>query len=233
MNILIVAATYPEIKSLISSITGHGDNKEFSRRTIQYHQTGIDIVITGVGLMHTAHFMGKVLANNTYDVALNFGIAGSFSKNISIGEVVHVVEERVADLGAEDGENFLDVIELQLLNPDQFPYNAGKLLHKIYDVAYGVSDLKKVKGISVNKVHGYQHSIDNVIQKYHPDIESMEGAAFFYSCLMENVPCLQIRAISNYIEDRNKDTWNIPLAIKNLNRIALKIIHHVTQHISV
>lgn len=233
MKILIVAATYPEIKSLVSSITGHGGNEEFSRRTIHYHQTDIDVVITGVGLMHTAYFMGKALANNTYDIALNFGIAGSFSKNISLGEVVQVVEERVADLGAEDGENFLDVIELQLLNPSQFPYNDGKLLHNTYDVDYGVSDLKRVKGISVNKVHGYQHSIDSVIQKYHPDVESMEGAAFFYSCLMEKVPCLQIRAISNYIEDRNKDTWNIPLAMKNLNSIALEIIQQLPQHISV
>ncbi|KKO19734.1 MAG: hypothetical protein BROFUL_01556 [Candidatus Brocadia fulgida] len=54
----------------------------------------------------------------------------------------------------------------------------------------------------------------------------MEGAAFFYACLMERIPCLQIRTISNYIEDRNKGRWNVPLAIDNLNTIALNIIHH-------
>jgi len=59
----------------------------------------------------------------------------------------------------------------------------------------------------------------------------MEGAAFFYACFMERLPCLQIRAVSNYIEDRNKDRWNIPLAIGNLNKIALKIIHHITGHL--
>lgn len=228
MKLLVVAATFPEIKPLLLSI-GHSEIKEFCMKTIPYHQLSIDVLITGVGLMHTAYFMGKVLASNTYNLALQFGIAGSFRKEIALGMTVNVVEEVVADLGAEDKENFLDVTELRLLPSDQFPYNTGKLLNKTPDSAYGVSAIKKVKGISVNKVHGYQYSIDKTISKYQPDIESMEGAAFFYACLMERVPFLQIRAISNYIEDRNKDLWNIPLAIDNLNKVALKIIHHLTK----
>ncbi len=228
MKLLVVAATFPEIKPLLLSL-GHSEAKEFSMKTLHYHQLSIDILISGVGLMHTAYFIGKALTNSTYNLALQFGIAGSFRKDLAPGMVVNVVEEVVADLGAEDKENFLDAIELRLLPPDQFPYHAGKLLNKTPDSAYGVSALKKVKGISVNKVHGYQYSIDKTISKYQPDIESMEGAAFFYACLMERLPCLQIRAISNYIEDRNKDRWNIPLAIDNLNKIALKIIHHIAK----
>ncbi|MCF6156793.1 MAG: futalosine hydrolase [Candidatus Brocadia sp.] len=229
MKLLVVAATLPEIKPLLLSL-GHSEIKEFCMKTIPYHQLSIDILITGVGLMHTAYFMGRVLTDNTYNLALQFGIAGSFRKDIALGTTVNVVEEVVADLGAEDREIFLDATELHLLPPDQFPYHAGKLLNKTLDSVYGVSALKRVKGISVNKVHGYQYSIDKTVSKYQPDIESMEGAAFFYACLMERVPCLQIRAISNYIEDRNKDRWNIPLAIGNLNNIALKIIHHITKH---
>ena len=229
MKLLVVAATVPEIKPLLLSF-GHSEAKEFSMKTVHYHHLNIDIIITGVGLMHTAYFMGKALTNNTYNLALQFGISGSFRKDIVTGMAENVVEEVVADLGAEDKDKFLDATELHLLPPDQFPYTAGKLLNKTPDSAYSVFDLKKVKGISVNKVHGYQHSIDKIIQKYDPDIESMEGAAFFYACLKERLPCLQIRTISNYIEDRNKDRWNIHLAIENLNKIALKIIHHITKH---
>lgn len=228
MKLLVVAATCPEIKPLLLSL-GQNEVKEFCMKAISYHKLSIDILITGVGLMHTAYFMGKVLANNTYNLALQFGIAGSFRKEIALGAAVNVVEEAVADLGAEDKENFLDATELHLLPPDQFPYHAGRLRNETPDSAYVISALKKVKGISVNKVHGYQCNIDKIIRKYDPDIESMEGAAFFYACMMERLPCLQIRAISNYIEDRNKDRWNIPLAIDNLNKIALKIIHHLTK----
>lgn len=228
MKLLVVAATFPEIQPLLLSL-GQSEAKEFSAKTIPYRQSSIDILIPGVGLMHTAYFMGKAFANNTYDLALQFGIAGSFKKEIALGTTVNVVEEVVADFGAEDKENFLDAAELHLLPPDQFPYHAGKLRNITPDSTYGASALKGVKGISVNKVHGYQHSIDKIVQKYDPDIESMEGAAFFYACLMERVPCLQIRAISNYIEDRNKDLWDMPLAINNLNKIALEMIHHITK----
>lgn len=228
MKLLVVAATFPEIQPLLLSL-GQSEAKEFSMKTIHYNHLNIDILITGIGLMHTAYFMGKALANNVYNLALQFGIAGSFRKDIALGKTVNVVEEVVADLGAEDKENFLDAMELHLLPPDQFPYHAGKLLNITPDSAVGVSALKKVKGISVNKVHGYQYSIDKIIRKYDPDVESMEGAAFFYACLTERIPCLQIRTISNYIEDRNKDFWDIPLAIDNLNKIALKIIHHLTK----
>ena len=34
---------------------------------------------------------------------------------------------------------------------------------------------------------------------------------------MENMNFLQLRSISNYVEERNKANWDIPLAIKNLN----------------
>jgi futalosine hydrolase len=39
------------------------------------------------------------------------------------------------------------------------------------------------------------------------------------------VKCLQIRSISNYVELRNKENWNIPLAINNLNIELEKIIN--------
>lgn len=227
MKILIVTSTYHEIKLLLSSM-GYTEDGNFSLQTFPYHRSSLDILITGVGLMHTAYFMGKIFAGTTYDLAINLGIAGSFHPKIPIGEVVQITEEQVADLGAEDKENFLDIVELHLLNPDQFPYNSGKLINKSHEVADKILNLKKVRGISVNTAHGNQHSIDKIIQKYHPDVESMEGAAFFYACFLENIPCLQLRAISNYIEDRNKNNWNVPLAIENLNKTAMKIINHIT-----
>jgi futalosine hydrolase len=45
----------------------------------------------------------------------------------------------------------------------------------------------------------------------------MEGAAVFYACEQEGMPCAQIRAISNYVERRNKASWQVDLALKNLN----------------
>ncbi len=44
---------------------------------------------------------------------------------------------------------------------------------------------------------------------FNPVTESMEGAALHYVCLMEKIPFLQIRSISNYIGERNKKKWDM------------------------
>jgi futalosine hydrolase len=77
-------------------------------------------------------------------------------------------------------------------------------------------------------VHGYLESIDKIVAKYQPDVESMEGAAFFFSCLQAKIPFLEIRGISNYVEPRNRENWCIGLAIENLNTTVLDIIELMT-----
>ncbi len=84
--------------------------------------------------------------------------------------------------------------------------------------------LKKVKGITINTVHGNKKSISKVISLYQPDVESMEGAAFFYACNKFNIPALQLRSVSNYVERRNVKNWNIPLAVKNLNEAVISLL---------
>jgi futalosine hydrolase len=55
-----------------------------------------------------------------------------------------------------------------------------------------------------------------MVEKFNPDIESMEGATFFYICRREKIPFLALRAISNIVEIRNRSNWDIKLALLNL-----------------
>jgi futalosine hydrolase len=203
MRILIVAATEEEIKDLSPEISHPG----FEIKTL----------ITGVGIAATAYSLTKALCYSKYDLAINIGLAGSFRDEIKTGDVVAVVTDAFSDLGAEDGENFLSVFDLGLQGRDRFPFRNGKLkCNTDIDKYKSLEKVKRVSSITVNTVHGNDDSISKVIQLYHPDIESMEGAAFFYVCMMEKVPCFQIRAISNRVEKRNRNAWNIPLAMQNL-----------------
>ena len=65
------------------------------------------------------------------------------------------------------------------------------------------------------------------MKRLNPDIESMEGAAVFKVCEEMRVPCIQIRSISNKVERRNKENWNLDLAISNLNTEVEKIIYNL------
>ena len=66
-------------------------------------------------------------------------------------------------------------------------------------------------------MHGDDQAISQIVHRLNPQVESMEGVACMLACQELGVPCVQIRAISNYVEKRNKANWDIPLAIQNLN----------------
>lgn len=220
MKTLIVSATYLELKPLIdrSQKINCIDDK---LSTYKLHGQEFDLLCTGVGMVATSFHMGRVLASNLYDKVINAGIAGSFQKSIPLGTVVEIIEDQFPEMGADDGEHFLSLIDLDLIKADDFPFQSGVLSNEqnSWNLPY-----PKVKSITVNTVHGFTERISRTEDRFHPQIESMEGAAFFYACKTAKVPCVQIRSISNYVERRNKTSWNIPLAVHNLNIEILKLL---------
>jgi futalosine hydrolase len=219
-KILIVSATTFEITPLEEFLRNN------FRRTGSYRYVleslEISLLITGVGLPLTAYALGRTQGTENFDLVINAGIAGAFNRKLNIGDVVQVVEEQFADIGVEESDgSFVNVHEMGLIEPNQPPFMHGKLVNS---AAMDFDFLPKATAISVNKVHGHEASIEKIRKAYAVDLESMEGAAFFYVCLMENVSFLQIRSVSNYVEPRNKDNWDIPLAINNLNDVLKELI---------
>jgi len=192
MNVLIVAATKPEI--------------------ISERISDLPILITGMGMVNTAINLTRELNENNYDLVINMGISGSFSDEIKTGDVVEVIEDCFSEIGFEDEESFSEFSDLDT---------------KTRFIVDGRTSLRKVKGITVNTVHGNENSIHNIIERLHPNIESMEGAAVFQVCEEMKIPCIQIRSISNKVERRNKENWSLDLAISNLNSEVEKIINNL------
>jgi futalosine hydrolase len=204
MRILVVASTKAEIEIFQAQNT----------------EAKIDILITGVGMIATTFKLTQVLSQNDYDLVINAGIAGAFFEELEIGEVVEIRSEQFPEIGAEDDNSFISIFELGLLDENTYPFQKGKLINP----DAGISNLKLVDGVTVNTVHGNELSIQNVIDQFSPDVESMEGAAVAFVCLQENIKFIQIRAISNYVEKRNKSAWNVPLALGNLNIVLEKLV---------
>ena len=205
MRVLVVAATEFEVGGLKSEV---GSRK-----------SEVSYLISGVGMVATAFALGKHLATHQYDLAINLGIAGSFDRSIALGEVVEIVEDRFSELGAEDDEAFLTIDDLSF--GESVFHSTGNLSD------FGLTTLKQVSAITVNTVHGNEASIKKLRSHFKPQLESMEGAAFFYACKQADLPCLQIRAVSNYVEKRNRDAWQIGLAIKNLNTFAAELLQQM------
>jgi len=211
MRILIVSATAGEMASPTSDV-------RFSK------ETGVDLLVTGVGMVATAVRTTRALMQSSYDVALNVGVCGSFDALLPPGTVVHVVSDQFSEMGAEDGEAFLTLHQLGLLDGAEPPFTRGCLLNASPPDNAALKRLPAVRGITVNTVHGDSRSIAAVATRLDPQVESMEGAAFMYACLEHGVPFAQVRAVSNIVERRNRSAWKMADAIENLHHAVLAIV---------
>jgi futalosine hydrolase len=109
---------------------------------------------------------------------------------------------------------FTDIFAMGLENRDRLPFRDGKLENP-YGSLLEWTGLPVLDGITVNEIKssdfaGFQRNPFRVV-------ESMEGAALHYVCLMEKVPFLQIRAISNITGDRDKNRWKLKESLKSLH----------------
>jgi futalosine hydrolase len=208
VEILIVSATELELAPYAADLRAH-----------PRHQ--IEILVTGVGMVATAVSCARALSGRRYDVALNLGVCGSFDATLAPGTVVHVVSDRLSELGAEDGEGFLTIDDLGL--------GQQAIVNQRPPVSEALRALPAVAGITVNTVHGNDRSIAAVLGRIRSatlggPVETMEGAAFMYACAVSAVPYAQVRAVSNAVERRNRAAWKMETAIRNLGAAAIRIL---------
>jgi futalosine hydrolase len=203
MQILLIAATATEIEPIAAA------------------NSQVDVLITGVGVPSTIYHLQKRIHQLDYDFIIQAGVAGSFSNEIALGQVVLVKQDCFADLGIEEKGNYTPVFNTAFADKDEFPFSNGWLMNADENLKY--LDLQKAKAITVNKVSDSELQKQQFIQTFNADIESMEGAGLHYVCLQEQIPFLQIRSISNHVGERDKTKWKINQAIENLNT-ELKIL---------
>jgi futalosine hydrolase len=204
MQILVIAATKAEIEQLVE-IPGY-----------------LDIEITGVGVPATIFHLQKRLKQIDYDLVIQVGIAGTFGNKFRVGEVAVVKQDTFADIGMEESGVFTSIFETGFAEKNEFPFSGGWLVndHPIIDRL----QLPLATGATINRVSDSQLQKQQFIKSFAPDIETMEGAALHYVCLLEKLPFIQIRAISNEVGIRDKGKWKMNEAIGSLNEAVKKLV---------
>lgn len=218
MHILVVSATQFEVAPLLDYLGIRTPVIGMNSAPAKPSGYSVSVLITGVGMVNTALMMGRY-AGPYFDLVVNAGVCGAFNRKLQTGDVVLVNEDVLSELGAEDGYAFLTYDQLGL--PGQHVFRPSPV-----HTWQALAKLPRVKGITVNTVHGHEASIARIEQLYHPDVESMEGAAFFAAC-GDAVAGIQVRAVSNYVERRDKSKWQMPLAIANLNDRLIALIREI------
>jgi futalosine hydrolase len=214
MRILLCAATSLEIQPIINKIT-----------ELSPPENSVDTLITGIGAMHTTYELTAEINRDRPDLVILAGIGGSFDPLEPPGEVYFIQKDVSADLGVRENNEWKDLFDMKLLDKNLDPYTNG-FLYNDYPMP-DIENLHKGSAVTVNQVTTDPVQILSIVKKYHPDVESMEGAAVHFVCLKEKIPFIHLRAVSNTIGQRNKAKWDIQLAVRNLNEIAEKIIKSI------
>lgn len=212
MRSLVIAATPIEIAPLL----------ERMRRPEEAPALEVDVLITGIGLTATTYALSKQLSLKKPDLVIQAGVGGCFDTTMPLGSVVAVKQDTIADQSVVELNRLKTLFDLKLVPADSHPYTRGWLVNR-HEVIRRTR-LKKVKGISVNEITTHSRKVRFYRETFDPVIESMEGAALHYVCLMEQVPFIQLRSVSNYIGVRDKRKWDMKRSVENLNRELIRLI---------
>lgn len=214
MKILLVSATLFEIEPTVNWLRARAETEAGS--VLNFGPVSIEVIFTGVGLTATAYALGaRFGGGDRPDLAVQAGVAGAIDPSLELGQVVRVSSERFADLGAEDKDGgHLSLGEIGL-HPGA-PFDEREAL--VAPPGLASLPFPEVAAISVNRANGSAAGIARMRARFPgARVESMEGAAFFYACLQNQVEPLQLRAISNYVAPRNREDWKMQEAIAALN----------------
>lgn len=214
MNILVTAATSIELSPFL---------EQFRKQdTSFFHEQDIDVLITGIGLTATTYSLSKYIQVKRPDLTIQAGVAGCFDVSLPLGTVFAVKQEAIADQSVIELNQLKTLFDLNLVPQDQYPYSKGWLVNK--NDILKKTKLKKVNGISVNEITTSKKKVAFYKDHFNPIVESMEGAALHYVCLLEKIPFIQLRSTSNYIAERNKKNWNMKESIINLNKELTRLL---------
>lgn len=219
MKILLAAATYNEINTTAAWLNE-------TRGAVNGHQA--DTLITGIGGTATAYALARYFAVKKPDLVIQAGIGGSFKTHLPPESIVFVKEEVFADLGAQENDQLVDIFDLGLAAADEKPFSNRMLINPNVDRWFHYQR-PFVRGATINCISSTVRQTQRIVEKYDADVESMEGAALHYVCLREEINFIQVRAISNFVGERNKNNWMMKEAIAGLNDFLKLMLRRETE----
>jgi len=197
------------------------------------HGKSIVFSHSGVGKVNAAHFSTLVLENHEIDVLILFGIAGAYS-GAHIGDVVVAISENYGEEGVitDEGWKPMDFTGFPLFKNQREYFNSFPMDEKLSKIAVEASKyigLNATAGnfITVSQCSGTRISGETLQKRFNGLCENMEGAAVAHICAKYGIPMVEIRGISNIIEDRDMKKWNISLAASNCNKAVIELVRRL------
>lgn len=191
-------------------------------------------LVTGVGPLETALRLTKFLCESTeqYDAVVHFGVGGAYilpeqRAQPELLDLCLAKQEIAGDFGIcfESSFQYLDSSLTGEIYYDLDPSLAAQcraILNRLgINCHFGVF-------ITVNGITGYRARGQMLQSRWNGMCENMEGAAVARVCREFNLPCAELRCISNFVEDRDLSTWCLPEAAQKAAHTAIQLVKGLT-----
>lgn len=192
---------------------------------------------SGIGKTNAAHTATILLEKYAPELIILFGIGGAYpSAGLKIGDIAIAKKEIYGDEGVmvKDGFHGAKAIGIPLLKKDRKKYfNEFPLDKKLVRRCVSVLKLaplplthsvKSGNFITVSTCNGTRKRALEIEKRYSAICENMEGAAVAHVCAAYGLPLIEIRGISNIVEDRDKAKWDLKLAADNCQKVVMELL---------
>ena len=231
-NLLLLSATEIESGTIQGALKDAKITQQAGKTVIAGNFWGwrCTLLHTGIGTVNAAHALTCQLEQQLPDLVIQFGIGGAYvPTGLPIRSVVLATEEVYGDVGVVTPEGWkpVDEIGIPLVHGDPPRFNRFPLDPQLVATAAEICGVRSGTFVTVSQCSGVQAVGDALHSRFNALCESMEGAAAAHICTLYNVPFLEVRGISNLVEDRQPARWDIPGAADAAQSTLIKIISNM------
>jgi futalosine hydrolase len=233
--VIVTAATPREINMLLAGLEGRE----------RLHLRGCDayggalggrpavLAVTGIGKVNTAAGVAALLERFDPEILINTGCAGAYrNSGLAVGDLAIATMDMFGDEGVlePDGWHGMERIGIPVMERQgECFFNAFPLTRWGLDKAAYVADeagvsLRSGPFVTVSTASGTAARGDELALRFNGICESMEGAAAAQVALIFGVDCLELRGISNLVEDRDLSRWDIARAVERSQGFILRFV---------
>ncbi len=193
-------------------------------------------LIAGVGPVETTLRLTRYLErrNPQIDKVLNFGVAGAYVceslpwGNGALLDLCLAEQESLGDFGICFADHF-EALDEKLGGSTVFPLDSSMLrqareILDCHNMAYRCGNFVTVSAVSATRQRGAM-----LAARFQGLCENMEGAAVARVCAEFSLPLLEVRAVSNLVEDRDLSRWRMANACARAAEAAALLIREMEE----
>lgn len=239
MKPVLIISAVPRETALLELALGDASLIESPAFTVREGTLGhlpTVLCAAGVGKVNAAAATAALIERCRPRLVINTGCGGALpGSGLAIGELAVASCEILGDEGVQTSDGWLDLQQMglpSLVQGERRFYNEIPLSRHAAEKAmllagYCGVGLARGRFVTLSTCSGSLRRGEELVRRYGAVCENMEGAAVALVCLRYGIDCLEIRGISNLVEERDLAAWDIRLAVENAQRLVLKFLEEL------